>query len=90
MDWGNRNYSLYCISFYEGCNINTLINKNESKGGGEFNIIINADGGGTGGLRVYNWANTAGVGTTASGTTGEIRATNNITAYYRVSKSIYK
>jgi hypothetical protein len=36
--------------------------------------------------------NSLGVGTTASGTTGEIRATNNITAYYsdaRLKKDLY-
>ena len=44
---------------------------------------------GTSGLVTYNSSTqftSLGIGTTASGTTGEIRATNNITAYYSSDK----
>lgn len=43
--------------------------------GGSSRVAIDSSGGVT-------VSNSIGVGTTASGTTGEIRATNNITAYY--------
>ena len=36
----------------------TLLGWNRSAGGGEFNIIVNRDGGGTGGVKFYEWANT--------------------------------
>ena len=66
----------------------TLLGWNRSSGGGEFSIITNRDGGGTGGVKFYEWANTLSNTTTeifsvtATGavtTPSTIVATGNVT-----------
>jgi Cu/Ag efflux protein CusF len=57
-------------SFYDGSNFNGIAYKNATSG----YVVVGTD--------VDLKFDSIGVGTAASGTTGEIRATNNITAYY--------
>ena len=60
----------------------TLLGWNRSAGGGEFDIIVNADGGGAGGLSVYNWSNTLSNTTSLlfniNGVNGVVSAAGNI------------
>ena len=57
-------------AFYDGSNFNGIAYKNATSG----YVVVGTD--------VDLKFDSIGVGTAASGTTGEIRATNNITAYY--------
>ncbi len=66
----------------------TILGWNRTAGGGEFDIITNRNGGGTGGVKFYDWANTltnttteifSVTGTGAVTTPSTISATGNIT-----------
>ena len=60
----------------------TLLGWNRSSGGGEFDIIVNRNGGSTGGLSLYEWANTLTDTTTLVfnvTAAGAVSATGNIT-----------
>jgi hypothetical protein len=60
----------------------TLLGWNRSSGGGEFSIVVNRNGGSTGGLALYEWANTLTNTTTAVfnvTAAGVVSATGNIT-----------